>query len=89
MENFIFLCSVIRTLKNLMYVLLRISPYSVRMWENTEEKNSEYGHFSGSDTSSLWKLSTLLFVYILQKWNLLHRIDALKFMVENLWNCQE
>ena len=35
------------------YVLLRISPYSVRMWENTEEKNSEYGHFSGSDTSSL------------------------------------
>ena len=89
MENFIFLCSVISTLKNLIYVLLRISPYSVRMWENTEQKNSEYGQFSGSDTSSLWKLATLVFVYILQKWNLLHRIDALKFMVENLWNFQE
>ena len=22
-----------------------ISPYSVRMWENTDQKNSEYGHF--------------------------------------------
>ena len=26
--------------------LLRISPYSVRMRENTDQKNSEYGHFS-------------------------------------------
>ena len=23
----------------------RISPYSVRMWENTDQKRSEYGHF--------------------------------------------
>ena len=22
-------------------------PYSVEMWENTDQKNSEYGHFSG------------------------------------------
>ena len=22
-----------------------ISPYSVRMWENTDQKNSRYGHF--------------------------------------------
>ena len=28
--------------------ILRISPYSVRMRENTDQKNSEYGHFSGS-----------------------------------------
>ena len=27
---------------------LRIFPYSVRMWESTGQKNSEYGHFSGS-----------------------------------------
>ena len=27
---------------------LRISPYSVQMWENTDQKNSEYGHFSHS-----------------------------------------
>ena len=24
------------------------SPYSVRMWENTDQENSEYGHFSRS-----------------------------------------
>ena len=28
--------------------ILRISPYSVRMRENTDQKNSEYGHHSGS-----------------------------------------
>ena len=26
-----------------------ISPYSVRLRENTDQKNSEYGHFSLSD----------------------------------------
>ena len=30
-------------------ILVRISPYSVGMWENTDQKNSEYGHFSRSD----------------------------------------
>ena len=24
---------------------LRITPYSVRMWENTDQNNSEYGQF--------------------------------------------
>ena len=28
---------------------LRISPYSVRMLENTVHKNSEYGHFSRNE----------------------------------------
>ena len=28
--------------------ILRISPYSVRMRENMDENNSEYGHFSRS-----------------------------------------
>ena len=27
------------------FVILRISPYSVRMRENADQKNSEYGHF--------------------------------------------
>ena len=27
------------------YEILRISPYSVRMWENKDQKSSEYGHF--------------------------------------------
>ena len=26
-----------------------ISPYSVRIWENTDQKNSGYGHFLRSD----------------------------------------
>ena len=25
--------------------ILRISTYSVRMWENVDQNNSEYGHF--------------------------------------------
>ena len=29
--------------------ILRISPYSVCVWENTYQKNFEYGHFSRSD----------------------------------------
>ena len=29
---------------------LRISPYSVRMRENTDQNNSEYGHFSRSES---------------------------------------
>ena len=33
--------------------ILRISPYSVRMPENTDEKNSEYGHFSRSNGGSI------------------------------------
>ena len=28
--------------------ILRISPYSVRMRENVDQNDSEYGHFSGS-----------------------------------------
>ena len=26
-----------------------ISPYSVKMWENTDQNNPEYGHFLRSD----------------------------------------
>ena len=29
--------------------ILRISPYSVRMWVNTDQSNPEYGHFLRSD----------------------------------------
>ena len=28
--------------------VLRISPYPVRIWENAEQKNPEYGYFSRS-----------------------------------------
>ena len=29
--------------------ILRISPYSVRVWENVDQNNSEYRHFLCSD----------------------------------------
>ena len=32
------------------FSILRISPYSMQMRENTDQKNSEYGHFSHSVT---------------------------------------
>ena len=55
--------------------VLRISPYSVRMRENTDQKNSVFGHFSRSvktrkkDLRDLWKLNvetaTLSIAFIL------------------------
>ena len=32
--------------------ILRLSPYSIRMRKNAEQNNSEYGHFSRSDTDT-------------------------------------
>ena len=37
-----------------------ISPYSVRMRENTDQDNSEYGHLSRSDNLSLWSFTLTL-----------------------------
>ena len=43
--------------------ILLISQYSVRMWENIDQNNSQYGHFSRSDysmnllTSVNWQLN--------------------------------
>ena len=33
--------------------ILLISPYSVQMWENANQNNSEYGHFSRSASGAL------------------------------------
>ena len=52
-----------------MYIYIhRISPSSVQKRENTDQKNSEYGQFSGSaniqfsvGTSSLWLIYTFGF----------------------------
>ena len=51
--------------------ILRISPYSVRMRENMEQKNSEYGHFLRSE----------LFCYFVVNFPIFHRID---FFTEHL-----
>ena len=38
--------------------ILRISPYSVRMRENVDQNNSEYGHFLRSDRNKLWEVGS-------------------------------
>ena len=38
-----------------------ISPYSLRMWENTDQKNSEYGHFLRSGVYRLMRHSKGVF----------------------------
>ena len=42
------------------------SPYSVRMRENTDQKNSEYGHFSQSE--SFVKISHFHTNLLLSQW---------------------
>ena len=41
--------------------ILRISPYSVRMRENTDQNNSEYGHFLRS-VKTVYKCDTLRYL---------------------------
>ena len=58
--------------------ILRISPYSVRMQENTDQKNSEYGHFSRSGSlirNCVLRLLSSLFISFIWKenyWYLTH-----------------
>ena len=40
--------SVISRIRTEFGEIRSISPYSVRMWENTDQNNSEYGYFSRS-----------------------------------------
>ena len=53
---------------------LHISPYSVQMWENTDQKNSKYGHFQADfGTTSLYlckviKLLPLWECHYQEKW---------------------
>ena len=42
---FLIRISRVRTEYRELLRILCISPYSVRMWKNTDQKNSEYGHF--------------------------------------------
>ena len=39
--------------------ILRISPHSVRMRENTDQNNSKYGHFSRSISNNISHLNTI------------------------------
>ena len=50
-----------------------ISPYSVRMWENTDQNNTKYGHFSGSYN---WLVK--LVAKFSKKWNLPHRLHRIR-----------
>ena len=55
----VFFWSVFSCIRTKYGEIQSISPYSVRLRENTDQKNSEYGHFSCSD-GSLWLLSSYL-----------------------------
>ena len=39
--------------------ILRISPYSIQMQENTDQNNSEYGHFSRIITLKIGTFQTI------------------------------
>ena len=56
--------------------ILRISLYSVRMWENTDQKKFEYGHFSRSAINQF--LTTGLFLYLLENIRKLLFFDAFR-----------
>ena len=45
-------CLYLEFFWSVFYRIQTVSLYSFRMRENTDEKNSEYGHFVHSDTSS-------------------------------------
>ena len=54
-----------------------ISPYSVRMRENTDQKNSEYGHFTCSACYQHYHGEMTMHFYIYQH-----------FMFQNLWDAE-
>ena len=50
--------------------LLCFSPYSVRMWKDKDQKNSQYGHFSGSASfPGFQSCLKYLLLFLLQIWN--------------------
>ena len=68
-----------------------LSPYSVRMLENTDHKNPEYGNFSRSD-SFKWKVRKLLIKHLyldLHFWNAIRKLTiSEKVQVKDLASCE-
>ena len=65
-----------------------ISPYSVRMRQNTDQKNSEYEHFSCSDRCTISQFLPLRAQYLkcLQHWMLLlNMIGNKEFQRQQSW----
>ena len=54
--------------------ILHISPYSVRMRENTEQKNSVFGYFSRSEKCEIMKGIWLLFT----RWKTFHCVKSVQ-----------
>ena len=46
--------------------MLRISPYSVQIRENADQKNSEYGHFSRSVPVNLFSIESLMSIKVIR-----------------------
>ena len=57
-ELFWSVCFRIRT--EIVSEMFRISPYSVRMRENADQNNSEYGHFSHSVVLKIFEFKGVL-----------------------------
>ena len=54
--------------------MLRISPHSVRMWENADQNNSEYGDFLHTQCFSFFKG-----IELIRKSSCSHPLDELPF----------
>ena len=71
--------------------ILRISPYSVRMRENADQKNSEYGHFSCSVTVikllNFWHfLNTFFVIFFASGLALIHSLNICTLLIKNTRN---
>ena len=70
-----FFCSVFSQIRTKYREIRSISPYSVRVRRNTDQKNSEYGHFTNSDLYRYFQDLVLMIFYWFwmlrtQSWNL-------------------
>ena len=54
-----FFCSIFYHIWTVYKEILQISPYSFRIWKNTDQKNSIYGHFSHRDLT--WSKISIFF----------------------------
>ena len=62
-----FLCSLFSRIRIEYREIHRIFPYSVRMRQNTDQKNTEYGHFSRSDrNNATLKVFVIYVIFLVQ-----------------------
>ena len=57
-----FFCSLFSPILTEYGEIIHISPYSVQIWQNTEQKTSDYGHFSRSATNEVFIFVTIIVI---------------------------